>query len=94
MKQGRVMRNIEGTIRAIDRGDGVCELIKDIDVLTIIPERKKHSMKLITLGTLAMFIAAAVALIWLAPAFGVLLFAVIAWTMFAALASGEVDDDE
>ena len=89
MKQGRVMRNIEGTIRAIDRGDGVCELIKDIDVLTIIPERKKHSMKLITLGTLALFIAAAVTMIMIAPAFGTLLFALVAWTMFAALATGE-----
>ena len=93
MKQGRVMRNIEGTIRAIDRGDGICELIKDIDVLTIIPERKKHSMKLITLGTLALFIAAAVTMIMIAPAFGVLLFALVAWTMFAALATGEGDDE-
>lgn len=92
MKQGRVMRNIEGTIRAIDRGDGICELIKDIDVLTIIPERKKHSMKLITLGTLALFIAAAVTMIMIAPAFGVLLFALVAWTMFAALATGEEDE--
>lgn len=92
MKQGRVMRNIEGTIRAIDRGDGVCELIKDIDVLTIIPERKKHSMKLVTLGTLALFIAAAVTMICLAPAFGVLLFALVAWTMFAALATGEEEE--
>ena len=92
MKQGRVMRNIEGTIRAIDRGDGVCELIKDIDVLTIIPERKKHSMKLITLGTLALFIAAAVTMIMIAPAFGVLLFALVAWTMFAALATGEEEE--
>ena len=86
------MRNIEGTIRAIDRGDGVCELIKDIDVLTIIPERKKHSMKLITLGTLALFIAAAVTMIMIAPAFGVLLFALVAWTMFAALATGEEEE--
>ena len=86
------MRNIEGTIRAIDRGDGVCELIKDIDVLTIIPERKKHSMKLITLGTLALFIAAAVMMIMIAPAFGVLLFALVAWTMFAALATGEEEE--
>lgn len=92
MKQGRVMRNIEGTIRAIDRGDGICELIKDIDVLTIIPEHKKHSMKLITLGTLALFIAAAVTMIMIAPAFGVLLFALIAWTMFAALATGEEEE--
>lgn len=92
MKQGRVMRNIEGTIRAIDRGDGVCELIKDIDVLTIIPERKKHSMKLITLGTLALFIAAAVTMIMIAPAFGVLLFALVAWTLFAALATGEEEE--
>lgn len=92
MKQGRVMRNIEGTIRAIDRGDGVCELIKDIDVLTIIPERKKHSMKLITLGTLALFIAAAVTMIMIAPAFGVLLFALVAWTLFAAIATGEEEE--
>ena len=93
MKQGRVMRNIEGTIRTVECGDGVFELVKDIDVLTITPERKKHSVKLITLGTLALFIAAAVTMIMIAPAFGVLLFALVAWTLFAALATGEGDDE-
>lgn len=93
MKQGRVMRNIEGTIRTVECGDGVFELVKDIDVLTITPERKRKDTRLITVGTLAMFIAAAVALIVIAPAFGVLLFALVAWTMFAALATGEGDDE-
>ena len=93
MKQGRVMRNIEGTIRTVECGDGIFELVKDIDVMTITPERKKNNVKLITIGTLALFIGMAVALIWLAPAFGTLLFALVAWTMFAALATGEGDDE-
>lgn len=92
MKQGRVMRNTEGAIRTVECGNGIYELVKEPDVLEIIPIRSRKNTKLITVGTLAMFIAAAVTMILIAPAFGVLLFAIVAWTMFAALATG--GDDE
>lgn len=91
MKQGRVMKNTEGAIRAIDEGNGICRLQKDIDVLEIVPVRNKKSPELITLGALALFIGLAVALILFSPAFGTIFFAVIAWTMFAAFATGEED---
>ena len=92
MKQGRVMRNTEGAIRTVECGKGIYELVKEPDVLEIIPVRSRKNVELITVGTLAMFVAAAVALIVIAPAFGVLLFAVVAWTLFAAIATGEEDE--
>lgn len=91
--KGRVMRNTEGAIRTVECGKGIYELVKEPDVLEIIPVRSRKNVELITVGTLALFIAAAVALIVIAPAFGVLLFALVAWTMFAALATGEGDDE-
>lgn len=93
MKQGRVMRNTEGEIRTVECGKGIYELVKEPDVLEIIPVRSRKNVELITVGTLALFIAAAVTMIMIAPAFGVLLFALVAWTMFAALATGEGDDE-
>ena len=93
MKQGRVMKNIEGTIRTVECGKGIYELVKEPDVLEIIPVRSRKNVELITVGTLALFIAAAVTMIMIAPAFGVLLFALVAWTLFAALATGEGDDE-
>ena len=93
MKQGRVMRNTEGAIRTVECGKGIYELVKEPDVLEIIPVRSRKNVELITLGTLALFIAAAVTMIMIAPAFGTLLFALVAWTMFAALATGEGDDE-
>ena len=92
MKQGRVMRNTEGTIRTVECGNGIYELVKEPDVLEIIPVRSRKNVELITLGTLALFIAAAVTMIMIAPAFGTLLFALVAWTMFAALATGEEEE--
>ena len=93
MKQGRVMRNTEGAIRTVECGKGIYELVKEPDVLEIIPVRSRKNVELITVGTLALFIAAAVMMIMIAPAFGVLLFALVAWTLFAALATGEGDDE-
>lgn len=87
--KGRVMRNTEGAIRTVECGNGIYELVKEPDVLEIIPVRSRKNVELITVGTLAMFVAAAVALIVIAPAFGVLLFALVAWTLFAAIATGE-----
>ena len=87
--KGRTMRNIEGAIRTVECEKGIYELVKEPDVLEIIPVRGKKHTELITVGTLALFIGIAVALIVMAPAFGVLLFAVVAWTMFAAMVTGE-----
>lgn len=92
--RGREVRNIPGTIRAIDLGNGVCELRKDIDVLTIIPERKQRSNKLLlTLGTVGIFGGAAVAFICLAPPLGILLMSVVAWLMFAAASTTEKEEN-
>ena len=86
--KGRTVKNIEGAIRTVDCGNGVYELVKDPDVLTIMPERKQRNTKLIwTLGGFGIFGGAAVALILLAPAFSTLLMALIAWMMFAAAAT-------
>lgn len=90
--KGRTMKNIPGTIRAIDLGNGICELRKDPDVLTIIPVRKKRNTRLLfAIGTAAIFAGAAVAMLILAPAFSTLLFAVVAWCGFAA-ASGKEEN--
>lgn len=88
--RGRAVANIPGTIRAIDTGNGMCELRKDIDVLTIIPQKKRRSEKLIwTLGSIGIFGGAAAALILLAPAFSTILMAVVAWLMFAVASGAE-----
>ena len=87
--KGRVMRNTEGAIRTVECGKGIYELVKEPDVLEIIPVRSKKNPELITVAALALFIGIAVALIVMAPAFGVLLFALVAWTLFAAIATGE-----
>ena len=85
--KGRVMRNTEGAIRTVECGKGIYELVKEPDVLEIIPVRSRKNTKLITVGTLAMFVGMAAALIVMAPAFGVLLMSVIAWLIFAAASS-------
>lgn len=81
------MRNTEGAIRTVECGNGIYELVKEPDVLEIIPIRSRKNTKLITVGTLAMFVGMAAALIVMAPAFGVLLMSVIAWLIFAAASS-------
>lgn len=87
----REMKNIPGTIRAIDRGNGICELVKAPDVLCFLPVRKKRKFRkvLSILGTVGLFLAAALAVICLAPALGTILFGVLAGVMCAAMLSGE-----
>lgn len=90
--KGRVMlRNIPGEVRAIDRGDGVCELMKDPDVLTIMPKKQNKMIRklVMTLGTAGIIAGLAAAVILAAPAFGVFFFALISWVLFAAWATGE-----
>lgn len=87
---GRVLRNTEGTIRAIDEGNGICRLQKDIDVLEIIKTKEPHNNRLLlTLGTVGIFGGAAAAVIFLAPPIGILLMSVVAWLMFSAAATNE-----
>ena len=87
------MRNIPGTVRAIDRGDGICELRKDPDVLCIIQQRPKRSTKaLAVLGTVGIFLGAALAIIYMAPAFGTILFALLAGLVFASIVTKEEEE--
>lgn len=91
---GRVLRNTEGTIRAIDEGNGICRLQKDIDVLEIIKTKEPHNNRLLlTLGTVGIFGGAAVAFICLAPPLGILLMSVVAWLMFAAASTTEKEEN-
>lgn len=86
---GRVV-NIPGNIRAKEIGNGVCELVKEPDVLLVVREKsRKKYRRIMTLGTVALFAGLAAALIYLAPALGTILFAVVAWCGFAASATGE-----
>lgn len=87
----REMANVPGVIRAIDRGNGICELVKEPDVLCVMPVRRRRKIRklLSFLGTIGLFIGAAVAIICLAPALGTILFAVVAGLMFAAMMAGE-----
>lgn len=83
--------NVPGAIRAKEIGDGVCELVKEPDVLCIVQERKKrrHDRIIMTLFAVGVFGGLAAALVILAPALGTILFAVVAWCGFAAYATGE-----
>lgn len=85
------MTNVPGVIRAIDRGNGVCELVKEPDVLCVMPVRRRRRTKklLSILGAVGVFVGAAAAIIYLTPALGTILFAVVAGLMFAALMTGE-----
>ena len=90
MKKGRTMElvNIPGTVRAIDQGNGICELMPpEPSVLCVIPVRKKSRLQkaLPYLGTAGIIGGAAVAVILLAPAFGTLLFGTLAGLMFMAM---------
>ena len=91
MKGRRELTNIPGTIRAIDRGDGICELTKAPDVLCITPNRKRRlPSKVVTaLGTAGIIGGVAIALILMAPAFGIVFFALISWILFCGWATGE-----
>ena len=85
------MRNIPGVVKAVDRGNGICELVKEPDVLCIMPvrNRRKFHKLLSVIGTVGTFVGAALAIIYLAPALGTILFAVLAGLMFLAMLSGE-----
>lgn len=86
----REMKNIPGIVRAVDRGNGICELVREPDVLCIRPvHRRKYRKLLSTLGTIGIFLGAALAVILLAPALGTMLFAVIAGVMFMAMMKGD-----
>ena len=85
------MKNVPGIVRAVDRGNGICELVREPDVLCIRPIRKKRSRLLSALGTIGIFLAAAVAVILLAPALGTILFGVLAGCMFFGMTSKEED---
>lgn len=85
------MRNIPGVVRAVDRGNGICELVKEPDVLCIMPVRSRRKFRklLSVIGTVGTFVGAALAIIYLAPALGTILFAALAGLMFLAMLSGE-----
>ena len=85
------MRNIPGVVKAVDRGNGICELVKEPDVLCIMPVRGRRKFRklLSVLGTVGTFVGAALAIIFLAPALGTVLFALIAGVMFLSMLSGE-----
>lgn len=78
------VKNIEGAVRAIDLGNGVCELVKEPDVLCVIPIKKKTRKALTVLGTAGIIGGAVVAVTCLAPPIGTILFALIAWCLYAA----------
>ncbi len=98
----RKLTNVQGGVLEIDRGEGQTQLAKEIDAICMLP-RKDTSMlqarearkrqilrKIITvMGTLGIFLGAAAAVIYMAPALGTVLFAVIAWCGFAGMMTGE-----
>ena len=85
------MRNIPGVVRAVDRGNGICELVKEPDVLCIMPVRSRRKFRklLSVIGTVGTFAGAALAIIFLAPALGTVLFALLAGVMLLAMLTGE-----
>ena len=88
----REMKNVPGIVRAVDRGNGICELVREPDVLIIKPVRRRKYHKLLSaLGTMGIFLGAAAAVICLAPALGTLLFGLIAGCMFFSMVSKEED---
>lgn len=91
MEKGRTVTNIPGAIRTVDCGNGIYELVKEPDVLTIVPVRSRRKFRklLSVIGTVGTFAGAALAIIFLAPALGTVLFALIAGVMFLAMLSGE-----
>ena len=91
MEKGRTVTNIPGAIRTVECGNGIYELVKEPDVLTIVPVRSRRKFRklLSVIGTVGTFVGAALAIIYLAPALGTILFAVLAGLMFLAMLSGE-----
>lgn len=88
-RKGRRLLNIAGEIRAKEIGNGVCELVKEPDVLCVMPEKKENRTHHMLFGSVALFIGMIAAMIYLAPALGTLVFGIVAWCCFAAFATGE-----
>lgn len=88
---GRTVTNIPGIIRVIDTGNGYHEFSKEgPDALCISPKKKEVSRKLVTaLGTAGIIAGVAVALILMAPGFGLFFFALLTWVLFCGWATGE-----
>lgn len=83
-----MVKNVKGEVRAIDMGNGIYELRKEPDVLCVIPGKQKRTHKALTVvGTFGIFAGAAAAVIYLAPPIGTVLFALIAWCLFAGMAT-------
>lgn len=85
----------------IPQENGLTELRREIDAICILPRRAQDTQRtrqkrrkqiirkiLSVLGTLGIFLGAAAAVIYMAPAFGTILFAVIAWCGFAVAMTG------
>lgn len=91
MEKGRTVKNIPGEIRAVDIGNGICEIRKDPDVLCIIPHKKKRDTSgiLFAVISVALMVGAIAAIIYLAPPIGTLLFALVAWCGFAGMLAKE-----
>ena len=86
--KGRVV-NVPGTIRAKEIGNGVCELVKEPDVLCIVPAQKKRIGRKVVFaaGTFVLFAGMIITMICLAPALGTIVFGLVAWCAFAASAT-------
>lgn len=67
--------------------DAICMLPRQISVIQAREERRRKIIRKVVsvLGTLAIFLGAAAAVICMAPALGTILFAVIAWCGFAGM---------
>ena len=82
--KGRVLKNVPGEIKALELGNGVFEVIKEIDVMCMTPnrqEKRKNHDKLIMGTTIAAGFAAGVGLCgaFVMPAMGVLFVVGLAW---------------
>ena len=92
----KITRTCPEGIAEIQQGNGMTELRREIDAICMLPrrsslqareERKKQIIRKVAsvLGTLAIFLGAAAAVIYMAPALGTILFAVVAWCGFAGM---------
>lgn len=86
----KMMRTCPEGIVEIQQDNGITELRREIDAWCFPavmekPKKKSVLQKAVpAIGTAALFTGAAAAVIFLAPALGTILFAMIAWLMFAA----------
>ena len=83
--KGRVLKNVPGEIKALELGNGVFEVIKEIDVLCMTPDRqqekKRNHDNLIVSTTIAAGFAAGVGLCgaFVMPVMGFLFVIGLAW---------------